>query len=116
MFTFTKNKKTGNFDVIGPANQMREGATVTVTKRSGETKTVTLGRVGRSFRAKFGPLQGQQAAIAKIAHNGQYSARERYQMGDMYKGTKHEGRYCGFPCPVTGKKCCPQNGPCHDCM
>ena len=23
--------------------------------------------------------------------------------------------YCGYPCPVTGRKCCPSNGPCHDC-
>jgi len=24
--------------------------------------------------------------------------------------------YCGYPCPVTGKRCCPENGPCHDCL
>jgi len=26
------------------------------------------------------------------------------------------GAYCGYPCPVTGRRCCPANGPCHDCQ
>lgn len=26
------------------------------------------------------------------------------------------GAYCGYPCPVSGRKCCPANGPCHDCQ
>lgn len=116
MFSFTKDKRTGDYDVIGPANSMREGETVTVTKKSGQTKQVKLGRVSRPFTAKFGPLKGQQAAIAKVASNGRMSSRERHNAGDKYVGTKYEGAYCGFPCPVTGKKCCPANGPCHDCM
>lgn len=24
--------------------------------------------------------------------------------------------YCGHECPVSGKRCCAANGPCHDCI
>ena len=27
-----------------------------------------------------------------------------------------DGAYCGYPCPVTNRLCCPRNGPCHDCQ
>lgn len=38
-----------------------------------------------------------------------------YRSGYVTERGHHEG-YCGYPCPVTGKKCCPANGPCHDCV
>lgn len=40
--------------------------------------------------------------------------------GGSYTPTASRGRSysrdcCGYPCPVTGKKCTPSN-PCHDCL
>lgn len=31
------------------------------------------------------------------------------------RGGSGGGYYCGYPCPVTNRKCCAANGPCHDC-
>jgi hypothetical protein len=39
----------------------------------------------------------------------------RDKAGYVVERGRHEG-YCGHPCPVSGLKCCPKNGPCHDCV
>lgn len=114
MATFTKNNRTGKFDVIGTVDEMHEGQMV-VTKKSGDTTTVFVSRLTRPFVSKFGPLKGKQCQIGTVG-GSKYSARECESMGDRYAGTSLEGQYCGYPCPVSGKKCCPKNGPCHDCM
>lgn len=80
--TFTKNKQTGKYDVIGLADQMEEGATVAVTKADGSTSTVTLGRVSRPFTGKFGQLKGKRCAIASIASSGSgYRRSSNYTPG-----------------------------------
>lgn len=67
MNTFTKNKQTGNWDIIGPeVARSREGDTLTVTKSSGETTTVNIGRPSKIFLAKFGRHAGQRVAIARV--------------------------------------------------
>lgn len=98
MVTFTKNKQTGQYDVIGPVSEVAIGS-VCVTKRSGESTTVHVSRVSKSFVAKFGPSAGQPCRIGTVAAQRQ----------------RRDSAYCYYPCPVTGRKCCPENGPCHDC-
>lgn len=48
--TYRKTRK-GEWVVCGPADTVRPGATVTVTKRSGETKSETIASVGKTFTA-----------------------------------------------------------------
>ena len=43
-----------------------------------------------------------------------YTPAVRNSRGYVSERGHYEG-YCGYNCPVTGKKCCPDNGPCHDC-
>lgn len=73
MATFTKNKRTGDYDVIGLAGEIVEGGSCTVTKRDGSTKTVTIGRVSKPFAAKFGPLKGQQCVIGTVVYHRAYA-------------------------------------------
>lgn len=102
MITFTKNKQTGKYDIIGPAGELREGAVVTVSCRSGKTKQVTVGRVSRPFVAKFGPLAGQKVAIAKVARrtaqtrlpDGYYKARNGEVMASGCGECRRLGRMC----------------------
>lgn len=71
MNTFTKNDRTGNFDVVC-AEGVKTGDVVEVTKKSsGEVVEVRLGRVGKPFVAKFGALEGQQAVICEVARDEQ---------------------------------------------
>jgi len=67
MATFTKNRRTGNYDVLCPAG-VSSGSRVTVTKRDGSTSLVTIDRVSKPFVAKFGPLTGRKAVLCTIAH------------------------------------------------
>lgn len=43
------------------------------------------------------------------------STRTPQRSSGGYSRSMHDSGYCGYPCPVTGRKCCPANGPCHDC-
>lgn len=101
--TFTRNNRTGQFDVIGPADVIHDGATVIVHKKDGSTTTVTISRATKPFVGKFGPLQGQQCRMGTVAQSHRRSSGRK-------------SGYCYYPCPVTGRKCCPENGPCHDCL
>lgn len=44
-----RKTKSGQWAVMGPVNVIKTGATVTVTKKSGETKTETIASVGKPF-------------------------------------------------------------------
>lgn len=46
--SYRKTKK-GEWVVMGPASIITDGATVTVTKKSGETKTETIASTGKTF-------------------------------------------------------------------
>lgn len=73
MNTFTKNDRTGNFDVLC-ADGVKAGDIVGVTKKStGEVVDVRIGRVGKPFTAKFGALEGQQAVICEVARDDDQS-------------------------------------------
>lgn len=49
MATWRKNRN-GEWVVFGPASEVLEGASVTVTKRSGESKSVRIERVSKRFK------------------------------------------------------------------
>lgn len=75
------------------------GASVTVRKRSGEARRVTVGQVvwtGKDRRT------GQSISLARIGGHRSVMSRDRDSC-------------CGYPCPVTGRKCTPSD-PCHDCQ
>ena len=93
--TYTK-LRSGDWGVKGPSGTVREGATVTVTKKSGESRQETVGRV---------VWIGDGVSIASIE-----------QAGRRYSGGGGSGReYCGGVCPVRAVRCNAKNGPCHDC-
>lgn len=81
-FTFTKDKKTGKFDILGPIEFMKKGNHVTVTKADGSESEAILGEIGKPFIAKFGPLAGSEVAIGKIA------TKQESQQGDRPRPTK----------------------------
>jgi hypothetical protein len=88
MITYTMNKQTGAFDIIGPVESLREGATVVVTKKDGRTATVVVGPVSKPFIAKFGPCTGKQVAIAKVGFSNGGNAS-----GGRGRGRGRGGRY-----------------------
>lgn len=67
MLKFMKNKQTNKFDVIGPVADLATGSTVEVTRADGSVTEVVLGKVSKSFIAKFGPHEGKEVAIAVVA-------------------------------------------------
>jgi hypothetical protein len=114
MTTFTKNKKTGKFDVLGFPTDVQAGRNVTVTKRDGTTTTVSVERVTKPFVAKWGELAGREVVIGTVKRRG-YTRAKRDSRGYVTDRGHYDG-YCGYPCPVSGRKCSPANGPCHDCQ
>jgi hypothetical protein len=59
MSTFSKNKKTGNYDVIGLASEIKPHTHVTVRLKNGSTKDVYIYAVSKPFVSKFGELAGR---------------------------------------------------------
>lgn len=70
-----RKAKTGEWVVYGPATAIKAGTTVTVTKRSGETKTERVARVGRPFTVAgrqmlYGYIEARRAAAPSAAASG----------------------------------------------
>lgn len=104
MATFTK-LQSGDWGIT-VNGKAAVGQTVTVQKKSGETKTVTVSKVVWSGN-------GKSICAIEGRRDGYIPAR-RNSRGYVVERGHYEG-YCGYDCPVTGRKCCPENGPCHDC-
>lgn len=76
------------------------GEEVTVHKSNGETKLETLG-----------------ASVASEEGHALFAVvRKQRSGGRRYSRGRRDSAYCYYPCPVGGFKCCPENGPCHDCQ
>jgi len=101
MITYTK-LRNGSWGLRGPASALRAGAQVTVTKRSGESKTVRVGRVLWS---------NDTTAIATVQRGSSRNGGSSYRR----RGGSGWQDSCGYPCPVDGHRCTPAN-PCHDCQ
>jgi len=86
------------------------GKNVVVTKKNGDTKNARILKVIWT--------NGKVSICAIARNNGRsngYVPAKRDSRGYVTQRGHHEG-YCGYDCPVTGLKCCPKNGPCHDCQ
>ncbi len=103
MASFTKSN--GTWKVIGLASEMHTGQ-MEVFKKDGTVKITRISRVSKPFVAKFGDHKGDKVCFGDIDH---------HKPAATYPGTDME-IYCGYPCPVTNRKCCAANGPCHDCI
>lgn len=86
---------------IRSTETLTAGRGVTVVKKSGECKTETVGKI---LFAKEG------ISIATIAT----TCTERQYDAGYGRGRKVRSACCGYPCPVTGRRCTPDD-PCHDC-
>lgn len=93
MASFTKNKNTGNWDVIGPVAEIEEGCFCKVTKADGSTTTVTIGKVSKAFIAKFGPHKGKECVIGTVKEE---------KSSASYGGKAPGGRKC----PECGSRDC----------
>jgi hypothetical protein len=97
MATYAK-LRDGSWGVRVQGGGVEPGETVTVTKKSGETKVERIGRV---------LWNGDGISLCTLA-----ASQPRYNSGCRDDAAV----YCYGPCPVTGLKCCAKNGPCHDCQ
>lgn len=99
--TYTK-LKDGTWG-IRSTSKISDGQTVTVTKKSGESKRETVGKV---------IWTGNGVWLATVAGSSSPATSGSRRSG--YSGGSSE--YCGGICPVSGERCCSRNGPCHDCQ
>jgi hypothetical protein len=114
--------------IIEVERERKAMKTETKKTRKDETMTTTTARQtaeykGRKYRlAWMGQTKyGRRAKLAFFDGSkefwvdaGKVSIVSQASSSDGQKSYRTE--YCGYPCPVTGRKCCSKNGPCHDCM
>lgn len=86
--------------------RVRKGDSIQITTRAGKSWTATVAKVVWS---------GNGVAIVATQSRSGYTPAVRDARGYVTERGHYDG-YCGYPCPVTGRKCCPANGPCHDCL
>ena len=85
---------------------VKKGDNITITTKSGKSWTATVEKVVWTGNGI--------SIVATKKTTGSYTPAIRNTRGYVTERGHHEG-YCGYDCPVSGKKCCPTNGPCHDC-
>jgi hypothetical protein len=92
------------------------GARVNGSVKVGDTVTIAT-KAGKSWNAKITKVvwSGDGVTLAATASASDYTPAVRNSRGYVTE-RGHEAGYCGYPCPVTGKKCCSKNGQCHDCI
>ena len=92
------------------------GARVTGTVRAGDSITIKTA-AGKSWVAVVEKViwNGNGVSIVATKSSSDYTPAVRNSRGYVTQ-RGHEAGYCGYPCPVTGKKCCSKNGQCHDCQ
>jgi len=95
------------------------GAKVQGSVSVGETIKITT-KAGKSWTASVAQVvwTGSGVSLVATASSGSksgYTPAVRNSRGYVAQRGHYDG-YCGYNCPVSGRKCCPANGPCHDCM
>lgn len=101
MAAYTKTR-SGEWVALGLVTEVTKGRTVTVTKRDGSSKQEYVTKVGSTFTAKWGEHKGQKCCYGYLAPTPAPTKT-------------YAPEYCGYPCPVTKRRCNAYNGPCHDC-
>lgn len=101
--TYTK-LKSGDWGIRIEGDAV-PGQGITVSKKDGTTKREIVQSV---------IWRGNGIALATIAKSGGSGTGRRVY--DNRTERESGGMYCGYPCPVSGLKCCARNGPCHDCQ
>jgi hypothetical protein len=99
--------KSGAWGARVKSDSVEKGDPIKVTTKSGKSWTTYVSRVVWS---------GNGVSIVSTSKTGLgYTPAVRNARGYVVERGHYDG-YCGYPCPVTGRKCCPKNGPCHDCL
>ena len=101
--------KNGSWGARVKSESVESGDSILITTKSGKSWTATVSKVLWS---------GNGVSIVTTRSNksrSNYVPAVRDRNGYVVDRGHYEG-YCGYPCPVTGRKCCPKNGPCHDCL
>lgn len=86
---------------------VREGDEIQVTTKAGKTWTARVANVVWTG-------DGVAIVATESRRSSGYVPAIRDSRGYVRERGHYEG-YCGYRCPVTGRKCCPDNGPCHNC-
>lgn len=85
-----RKSKDGDWVVFGPADTVKAGATVTVTKNSGETSLEIISRVGKPFDVD---------GVPHVYGNIQQIADECIECGEpLYTATQKRSGYCRPDC------------------
>ena len=104
----------GSWGIRG--KNLTPGTSVKVKTRAGDVKSETVAAV-----LSTAPDGTQTASITKSARSSSYGSGSGRR---GYGGSGGSGRYgdsygsgggCGYPCPVTGRRCTADD-PCHDCQ
>ena len=90
------------------------GCRVNGDAREGQIVTIRTSK-GKTWAAKIAKViwSGNGVSICATC-SADYTPAKRNSRGYVEQRGHHDG-YCGYLCPVTGRKCTPANGPCHDC-
>ena len=83
----------------------------TATYKGRTYKLLFSGKTKFGNKAKLGFMDGSKEFWVDLSLVSLATSSSSSQGG--YDG---DGPYCGYPCPVSGRKCCAKNGPCHDCQ
>src|SRR5438552_3646240 len=100
MASYTK-LKSGEWGVR-VEGAVKSGNRVTVRKKDGTTKVEVIGKVVWS---------GGGVSLCAIEE----TVTERQANAGYGRGRQVRSDCCGYPCPVTGRRCTPGD-PCHDCQ
>ena len=87
------------------------GDVIRITSRAGKSWDATVSQVvwtggGKSIVATESQSSGRSSGYTPATRNSRGYVEQR----------GHYDGYCGYACPVSGRKCSPANGPCHDCQ
>lgn len=88
---------------------VHEGDEIEITTKAGKSWVATVTKVVWS-----GNGSSIVATESKSKSRNGYTPAKRDSRGYVTERGHHDG-YCGYTCPVSGKRCCPEHGPCHDC-
>lgn len=80
------------------------GDTVSVKKKDGTTKVEKVGKI---------IWTGNGVSLCTVGEKG--TCTERAADAGYARGRTVRSDCCGYPCPVTGRRCSPSD-PCHDCQ